>query len=331
MELVKASDYGLTEQQGSEISNRFKILGEEKKALITEYQEIITKELTVELSTIASLLDKKLQKHLKAKKDIHTANKSFFLNGGRFVDSIYNMEKVEFGIMRDAAQKIKNYAENLEKERIEKLNKSRIELVRKYIDDADNLFLADMDEDVFEAYLSAKKTNYEARIKAEFDLENERIAAAKAEQQRLEEQRIENIRLKKESEQRDKEIEKERLQANEKEQQREKEQKIKDDKIKEELKAKEDEKEKLRLELKAKDDAENKRIEEEKARIILEEKEAEARLQAQLNKGDAEKIIDLTKDLSVLKTKYSFESKKNKQKYIDVSILLDKVINHVNN
>ena len=52
-------------------------------------------------------------------------------------------------------------------------------------------------------------------------------------------------------------------------------------------------------------------------------------LQAELSKGDAERIIDLIADLTGLKTKYVFQSKKNQKMYSDVATLLGRVIEHI--
>jgi hypothetical protein len=62
------------------------------------------------------------------------------------------------------------------------------------------------------------------------------------------------------------------------------------------------------------------------------EKEAEkARIEAELKKGDSDKVKDLINDLEALKTKYSFESKKNKKMYNDVNLLIDKIVSHIIN
>lgn len=55
----------------------------------------------------------------------------------------------------------------------------------------------------------------------------------------------------------------------------------------------------------------------------------EARVQAELNKGDSAKVLDLISDLEALKTKYSFKSAKNKKMYADTCVLIDKVVNHI--
>lgn len=84
------------------------------------------------------------------------------------------------------------------------------------------------------------------------------------------------------------------------------------------LKTERDERERVQKELEAKAEAERKAKEAE-----------EARIQSELNKGDAAKVKDLIHDLETLKTKYSFKSAKNKKMYADVSVLIDKVINHI--
>lgn len=105
-----------------------------------------------------------------------------------------------------------------------------------------------------------------------------------------------------------------------------------------EAKAKADaEQKKMREEAQAKIEAERKereRVEaelkakqEEEARI---KREAEEREQAELAKGDSDKVKDLISDLESLKTKYVFKSAKSAKAYAEVGMLLDKVIAHIN-
>lgn len=65
-----------------------------------------------------------------------------------------------------------------------------------------------------------------------------------------------------------------------------------------------------------------KEAEEKRLRDIEEADELE------LTKGDAAKITDLINDLNVLKTKYTFKSKKHQKLYSEIGQLLDKTINH---
>ena len=58
-------------------------------------------------------------------------------------------------------------------------------------------------------------------------------------------------------------------------------------------------------------------------------KEAERQRQAELNKGDEDKMKDLISDITALKTKYNFKSKYNKRMYNDFGDLVDKIINRI--
>jgi hypothetical protein len=321
-EIVNAQDYGLTEKQGIEISSKFQILEEEKGILLFEYSEIIKKELSPELSVEAKLLDSKMQKHLKSKKDIHTANKSFFLNGGRFVDSIYNLEKVEFELMRETTKRIKNYAEDLEKERVAKLQFERVDLLSQYVQDASERDLSSMDEDVWQSYLGTKKQSYLDVLQAEKDAEKERqdkIEAEKKEQERI---RLENVKLKEEAQAKEKALEKERKEAKDKQYAIE----LKARKEREEADQKA---ESLRKEQAIKDA----KAKAEKDAIVKAEekrvKDEEQWLQDELNKGDEAKVKDLINGLGILKTKYVFKAAKTQKMYLEVGLLIDKMTNHI--
>ena len=333
-EIIKAEDYGLEPKQATDIVKGLSTILEERVVLVEAYKDVVSLEISQEnLSTFKALRLQIRDNRTKGIEKWHKTNKAYFLTGGRFVDAIKNKEVAENERMESKLMEAEKHFENLEKERVDKLNSKRIELVRPYLEEVDHLHLADMEQDVFEAFLLTKKNNYEAIIKAEKEKELERIAKEKEELEKLEKQRLENIRLKKEAEAKEKALEKERLETEKKAEAIRKEQEIKAAKIKAEndakIKVEQEAKEKLQAELKAKEDAEIKRIADNNARIIAEKKEAEATLQAQLNKGDADKVKDLISELEVLKTKYSFKSVNNKKMYNDTGLLIDKVINHI--
>lgn len=194
---------------------------------------------------------------------------------------------------------IETHFETLEKERLEALQKDREEQLSKYIDDANERRLSDMEDDVWNAYLSAKKKEYEDRIEAEKQAELDRIAKEKAEAEAREQQRIENERLKAEAEKREKEIEAERKkQADLLAKQKAESDRLakieadKQAKIQAELDAKlkkeQEDKAKLEAELKAKKDAEikaeNERRQAELKAKAEAEKLAKAPIKEQLNK-----------------------------------------------
>ena len=151
--------------------------------------------------------------------------------------------------------------------------------------------MGELTEQVWENFILGTKTAYDLKIAAK--IEAERLEAERLEAEKIEQERIkkENESLKLQAEQREKELAIERAKA-----------------------------------------AEELRIANEKA---AEEKriadEAKLKLEQELLKGDSEKFNDLLNDLEVLKTKYIFKSEKNKKKYSDVSILLEKIINHIKN
>lgn len=57
---------------------------------------------------------------------------------------------------------------------------------------------------------------------------------------------------------------------------------------------------------------------------------ADTEAEIQASKGDKEKVKQLIEDLTVIKTRYDFKSKKHQKVFVDTCILIDKIINHVN-
>lgn len=240
----------------------------------------------------------------------------------------------------DNLKERENYFEIQEQKRLEKLQADRAEKLSVYVEDAHERDLSKFADDEFEALFAMKKKEQEDRIAAEKKAEEERIAKEKAEAEEIKRIAAENEKLKKEAEERERlakiEAEKREKAEQERKAKEEAERKIREAKERKEraeyeakLKAEREAKEKIEREEKAK----NEKLEAElKAKEEAEQKAKEeeaARLQAELNKGDAAKVKDLIADLEALKTKYSFKSAKNTKMYADVSLLIDKVVNHI--
>ena len=85
-------------------------------------------------------------------------------------------------------------------------------------------------------------------------------------------------------------------------------------KLQAEARAAEQARKKAEAIVKAKEDSERKAQE-----------ELERKRQAELSKGDADKLIDLMRDLDALKGKYTFESEQYKKMYVNVGKLIDKI------
>lgn len=338
---IKAEDYGLDSVKANELTKDLKFIKAERDLLIDEFKDVAKLEVTKEnLSKFKELRLKILRNRTQGINKWHKANKEFFLTGGKFVDAIKNKESLINEQMEEKLMKAEKHFENLEKERIEKLQAKRVSLLSEFVEYAEERDLASMDIDVWESYLSTKRKNYLDKIEAEKKAEKERLAKIEAEKKEQARIRKENEKLKAEAEERyrlakietekrlKEEKERKAKEDSERKKREEKERKERAEyeaKLKAEREAKEKiereerlKREKLEAELKAKKDAELKAIAEEKVKI-----------QAELNKGDEEKVKDLIKDLELLKTKYTFKAEKTKKMYLDVGLLIDKVTNHI--
>ena len=134
--------------------------------------------------------------------------------------------------------------------------------------------------------------------------------------------RLENERLKKEAEieaeKQRKELEKVKAEAAEAAKLAEAKQALIQAELKQKAENERKERELIQAQLQAKVEAE-----------LQAKREAELQAEAELLKGDAEKLTDLVIELQAIKTKYSFKSKANIKKYNDVQLLIDKIINHI--
>jgi len=200
----------------------------------------------------------------------------------------------------DKLSGIEKYFEIQEKKRLDDLQDFRAKELLLYVENAHEMDLSSMDDDVWSVYFSGKQKEYEDRVMAERKAERHRVFKEKSDAEESERIRKENEQLKKESEERDRKQEEEKS------------------KHLAELKKQQDEKDKIAGQLKVKLDAEKKDLEEKE---LLKKEE--------LNKGDSDKIKDLVSDLNLLKSKYSFKSDKNIAMYSSMGLFIDKVIVYI--
>jgi hypothetical protein len=340
-EIVKAEEFGLEKNQVSSVDLAFSEKVKERELISEIYGQLIKKDINAEVAKEARELRLKAVKIKSSIASIHKSQKEYALAFGKYCDAWKRKETEPIQQIIDGAMEIEKFEEIQRQKKLDELQKQRVEILSQYVDDANERDLSSMETDVWEAYLMAKKNKYEARIEAERKAEEERIAKEKAEAEERERMRIENEKLKKEaedrerlakieSEQRAKEEAKRKAIEEAERKKREEEERKQKEVYEANLKAEREEKEriereerlkreKLEAEIKAQKEAEAKRL-----------AEIEAKRQEELNKGDNEKVIDLISDLNNLKTKYEFKSNKNKKMYFDVSVLIDKVINHIN-
>lgn len=307
------------------------------------YIEVIQeseKEVTSEVMARAKRLRLDIGKVRIEAEKVRKAQKDEYLRAGKAIDGVSNVLKWAITDKEKKLKEIEDHFETQKKLKREALQQERAEKLILYVEDAHERNLADMDEDVWIAYLGAKKQAYDDRIAAEQKAEEERIAREKAEHEERARIRKENERLKKEAIEREKKEKAEKAKRDREEAAR----KDKEDKERKERERKEqEEREAHEAELR-KERAEKERIErEEKAkREKLEAKirdteekerkareEAEAKKEAELRKGDEDKIADLISDLEGLKLKYSFKSKLNKVIYANAQNMLDSIIEYL--
>jgi len=267
-------------------------------SVILEAKKEITKELTLKAKRIRLDIGKVRIETGKLK----DKQKEYIKLEDKAIMGVHNILVWAVKEKEDNLKEIEDYFDIQEQKRLEWLQFERATALSEYVEDAHDRKLSEMEDDVWEAYYIAKKQEYIDRIAAEKKAEEERIAKEKAESEEREKMKIENDRLKREAEINKKRIEQER------------------EKREAELEKEREAKRQIEHELQVKKDAEK------KAEI-----ERLAKIEDDLSKNDSAKIIDLKNDLTTLKTKYTFSSNKSQKMYLDVGVLLDKIIAHINN
>ena len=272
---INPADYGLEESKAREIEALFTPMLAKMTELEKEYNEVVSLKITPETALKAKELRLKYVRVRTGTAEIHKGAKAFYLAGGRFVDGWKNAQLFASEGIEAKLMDIEKHQENQEKERIQKLHDSRLALLRPYIED-DIMAAAGigrMDEDVWKNYLLGVKVAFEQRKEAERKAEEDRIAAEKAEAAERERIRLDNIRLQKEAEEREKQISAEREKARKEQEKREKELAVeREAKAKLEAELKEKELAEKQAEAKAKRDEEE-RLAEEKRLLNAPDKE----------------------------------------------------------
>lgn len=167
--LVKAQDYGLTQEKGQELLGNLPQIVSERKVLEEQYAEVITLDIDDKNTTkIARELRLRIKDNrTKGIMVWHKSAKEFFLRGGQFVDAIKNKEIQVNERMEAKLEEIEKYAENKEKERLKALQQERQTMLSPYVENAEQMKLAEMDEEVFNAFYESKKKAHEEKLRIE--------------------------------------------------------------------------------------------------------------------------------------------------------------------
>ena len=178
--IIDPKDFGLEQTQAVEITNGLNQILDERTTLSEMYAETIKMEISEEnIPAFKALRLKIRDNRTKGIEAWHKVNKEFYLKGGQFVDAIRRKESAENERMEANLLECEKHFENLEIERLKELQSTRAELVSLYVEDASLLKLSEMDDDVFEAFLSVKKKSYEDKLAEEAKIEAERLEAEK--------------------------------------------------------------------------------------------------------------------------------------------------------
>lgn len=366
--VIKPQDFGIETKQAKELMSNLPQIKEEREVLEKQYKNVIKLDIEnpdswKKARELRLLIQKNRTQGINT---WHKNAKDYFLKGGQFVDAIKRKEASVNERMESQLLEIEKYEEIKRKQEIERLNELRISEIEPYKEYVPfGIPLGELEEEAYQHLLKGAKLQHEAeekRIKEEEEkrLEKERISklhnerkdllldvwqfvglkqanfgemsdedfeqilvnaeAAKKDHEETQRQiKEENERLEKQRIEREKK-EKEKLAKIEEERKKEREEYLKKQKEAEE-KARKEQEEREKIEAKLKKEEENKK------RLAKIEEE---RVQKELNKNDSEKVKDLISDLENLKGKYTFKSKKNIKMYEDVSVLIQKVINHIN-
>ena len=367
-EVIKPKDFGIGTKQAKELMSNLPQIKEEREVLEKQYNDVIKLDIEnpdswKKARELRLLIQKNRTQGINT---WHKNAKDYFLKGGQFVDAIKRKESAVNEYMEAQLLEIEKYEQIQKKKQIDRLNSERSSEMEMYSEFVPfGIHLGEMDEEEYRKLFQGAKLQYEAqqnRLKKEEEerqeklriekLHNERkdllldvwqfvelkqanfgemgdedfeqvlvnAEAAKKDYEEIQRQiKEENKRLEKQRVEREKK-EKEKLAKIEQDRKKEREKYLKKQKEAEKKALKEREKrEKLEAKLKVE--------EENKKRLAKEEEE---RIQKELNKNDSEKVKDLISDLENLKGKYKFKSKKNIKMYEDVSVLIQKVINHIN-
>lgn len=198
--VIKENEIEMTE--GQALASRFSIFmdkmadiqAEAKAIVITDVSQ--TKEMKKARELRLVLKDMRVESE-KVRKNL----KEDSLRRGKVIDALATIVKNTISPVEDYLELQEKYAENLEKQRIDRQNADRLEKLSKYADPVLYNY-KDMSDETFESLLVQVETAYNAKIEAEKKAEVERIEKERLEKEEAERNKAELARMKAEEEER---------------------------------------------------------------------------------------------------------------------------------
>ena len=363
-EIVKLdmAQYGLEENKATEIKNLYVPMIKMLTDMEAAFNTVVGKEITTELSFEARDLRLKIAKVRTDADKARKGAKAEYLRANNAIQGAYNAVEYATKSKEEKLLAIEKHLEIIEQERKAKLKEERELALVKYEVETEHINLGEMNLEVWTSYFEGVKLQHENKIAAEKKVEADRKAEEEKKQRKAD--RINKVSeigllwrgstktygfndidlpeedlINMESDEFDKKIQeisigiKERTKAiNEAAKKGEEERKAA------EVKAKIAEKARIKAEAeRAEALAKAKKAAEAKAKIEAElqaKKDAEIKaesdkqeaIEAELSASDKEKFQSVISDLTELKTKYSFKSKKYQKLQGSVNQLIDKII-----
>ncbi len=355
LNLIDAEKPGLKENKAKEIASLYIPMVEMLEKMEPQFNELMDYgEIDEDLIKRAKRFRLDIRRVVTNADKARVAAKAEYLRAGNAIQGAFNTLKYAVESKTEKLLAIEKHFEKLEDERVEKIRIEREKELMQYGTVQIPFGLGEMDTLVYGHFLTGVKTTYEAKKESErkakeekleekriSDLHNERHIFLQAndlfrfgkwestyfgaiEIDRWEEiinvlekskksWQDDQVKIKAENERLKKQVE---LDRKKREVEAEKERKIRDGILKKER----EERGKIEAKLREKE------LNEQKA------KEAEeARVEAELSKGDDEKLADLIHDLTSIASKYSFKSDKNKKMFLSVKQAIKEFLKLITN
>lgn len=176
LSLPTADEFGIESTRAAQIQAQFEPMLAKMTELEKQYNVIQAQAkegITPELSEQAKELRLQYVKVRTGTAAIHKEQKAFYLAAGRFVDGWKNTQAFASKGIEANLLEIELHQERIEQQRKEKLRADRWALLQPFKEE-EPAGLSDMEEDVFNAYLTIAKQQHQDRIEAEARAEAER-------------------------------------------------------------------------------------------------------------------------------------------------------------
>jgi len=298
--LVITNQAGLAEEKSKQLLSSFGNYFSEARQKVKQAKEIVVSDIS-QVEEMRKARETRLElKNIRVEVEkTRKQLKEQSIRENKAIDGISNVIKALIVPAEEYLENQEKFAERLETERKAKVEAERINQLSKFVEGAENYSLHPdlMSEETFSKLLENSRLAFEARKKAEEDVEKARLAQIEAD--RIEQERIrqENAKLKIEAEKREKELAKEREKIAKENAIREaklaKERAEQQKKLEAEQKKQRDLEEKLRQQK----EAQLKKEAEELAKVEAEKKRIEEEARKKLLAPDKEKLLELALSL----------------------------------